>query len=101
MSSRRTWVYRVATETPAGWFWQCAWCQAEAEVPAPTWDAAVDALMDVHTLVCKPYQLWVQGLTQQTQQWSHPPRPPEEAPQQLTMLSGTQNGCQHGGNRVE
>lgn len=54
----RTRLYRVVTETPAGWVWTCAWCHAEATAPAPSWDAAVDALMDTHTPQCAPYQRW-------------------------------------------
>jgi hypothetical protein len=51
-------TYRVATETPAGWRWHCAWCHAEAVDYAPTWDAAVDQLMDTHTPQCSAYQRW-------------------------------------------
>jgi hypothetical protein len=52
----------VATETPDGWQWTCAWCFETAVDRAPTWDAAVDALMDAHTPACRPYQLWRQAL---------------------------------------
>jgi hypothetical protein len=55
---RKTRVYRVATETPAGWYWTCAWCFTTATTPAPSWDKAVDALMDEHTKACAPYQRW-------------------------------------------
>lgn len=59
MSKLRTRVYRVVTETPQGWQWTCAWCFATAKDPAPSWDAAVDALMDQHAPTCKPYQRWL------------------------------------------
>jgi hypothetical protein len=72
---QRTRVYRVATDTPTGWYWTCAWCFTYAGAGAPTWEAAVDALMEDHTPVCAPYQVWVQGLKQRTQQWAHPRRP--------------------------
>jgi hypothetical protein len=51
-------VYRVATETPAGWRWHCVWCHAEGVDYTMSWDAAVDQLMDTHTPQCKPYQRW-------------------------------------------
>lgn len=83
-------TYRVATETPDGWRWHCAWCHAEALACAPSWDAAVDALMDIHTPDCAPYQLWVQGLEQRSQQWAHPrpkrKRKQKEAEKQYTLL---------------
>jgi hypothetical protein len=51
-------TYRVATETPAGWRWHCPWCHGEAVDYAPSWDAAVDQLMDTHAPQCPPYQRW-------------------------------------------
>lgn len=55
---QRVRVYRVATETPDGWQWHCAWCHETSVDRAATWDAAVDRLMDSHTPECPTYQRW-------------------------------------------
>lgn len=83
--------YRVATETPDGWRWHCAWCHAEALAYASSWDAAVDALMDLHTPDCVPYQRWIQGIERHRQQWVRPISrrkrgQKDETHSQLTML---------------
>jgi hypothetical protein len=51
-------MYRVVTETPAGWRWHCPWCHGAAVDAAATWDTAVDQLMDTHAPQCPPYRRW-------------------------------------------
>lgn len=85
--SQRTRVYRVVTETPEGSFWHCAWCHKEAKDAAPTWDAAVDALMDAHTPECKPYQLWIKSLKKRQPAPVTPQkRVQKKAPNQYTLF---------------
>jgi hypothetical protein len=76
--------YTPATLTPEGWLWRCAWCgQHATEAQASTWDAAIDALMDVHTPDCAAYQLWLKALDKGTEKKGEKRRkPPEE---QLTF----------------